>query len=80
MMDIGQDAGRPQIETMAAGLGVNQPITAKSFHKVEIMKADNGFIVQVGCKIFVADTFEKVSEGLSKYYKNPRGTEKEYCK
>ena len=57
-----------RVETTATvnGLG-KEPI-----HEVRIRKAENGFIVDVGCKTFVAQTWKIVSDGLKLYYDSPK--------
>lgn len=48
-------------------------------YEVSIQKAVNGFIVKVGCKTFVAPSWELVSDQLGRYFKDPEGTEKAYA-
>jgi hypothetical protein len=45
-----------------------------------IKKVENGFIIKVGCKTFVATKFSDVAEGLREYYEDPIAAEKKYCK
>ena len=51
-----------------------------TYEKVQIEKADNGFIVKVGCKTLVAKTWAEVSKGLDEYWKDPSKAQKKYCK
>lgn len=51
----------------------------KNSHGVSINKVENGFLIAVGCKTFVAKTFEELSEGLALYYKNPKAAQERYC-
>lgn len=48
--------------------------------RVFIKKVANGFVLEVGCKILVAKTWEEASEGLSLYWTDPVAAEKKYCK
>lgn len=47
---------------------------------VSIRKATNGFIVDVGCRTFVATTFEDVVDGLRLFYTDRKEAVKKYCK
>ena len=40
--------------------------------EVRINRVENGFIVHVGCKTFVAHTWDEVSDGLYLFYEDPR--------
>jgi len=55
-------------------LGVGEPV----WRAVIINKVANGFIVHVGCKIFVANTWAQVSDGLIDYWDDPETAEKKY--
>lgn len=46
--------------------------------EVHIRKVNNGFIIQVGCQRFVAETWQKVTTGLGDYFKDPKKAEKKY--
>ena len=56
------------------------PETGYGGHKVYIRKVENGFIIEVGCKTFVADTWAKVSKGLELYFRDPGTAYKEYIR
>lgn len=45
-----------------------------------IRKVANGFVIEVGCKMFVAKSWSEASNGLGNYWKNPVAAEKKYCK
>ena len=47
--------------------------------KVVITKVDNGFILRIGCKKLVANTWLQVSSALDTYWKDPSGAEAKYC-
>lgn len=49
-------------------------------YPVGIKKADNGFIVRVGCKTFVETDWDKVQKALSEYWKDPLGAKRKWCK
>lgn len=60
---------------------VNEPVAPDKYPEyVEIRRADNGFIVKVGCKVLVAKTWDEASKGLALYWKSPAKAEKLYCK
>ena len=48
--------------------------------KVKIDPVENGFIVEVGCKKFVAEKWKTVSEGLELYFRDPEEAQKKFCK
>lgn len=43
-----------------------------------ITQAENGFILKIGCKIFVAKTWDEASIGLGKYWEDPEAAQKGY--
>lgn len=47
---------------------------------VRIEKVENGFIVRVGCKTFVAKTWKEASEGIGMYFRDPQAATKKYLK
>lgn len=55
------------------------PTGISSGFDVQIVKASNGFIIRVGCKAFVAKTWEEASAGLSLYFRDPNAARKQYC-
>ena len=46
--------------------------------EVKIKPASNGFIVNVGCRIFVVESTKKLLKDLERYIKYPNKTEKSY--
>lgn len=66
-------------ETNAAALAQPAP-PLYADESVGIRKAENGFIVTVGCKVFIAKTWTEVSYGLQLYYKDPAAAVKKYLK
>jgi len=46
---------------------------------VFIKKVSNGFIVNIGCKVLIAKTWEEVSEGLALYFKDSNAARIKYC-
>jgi hypothetical protein len=52
---------------------------SKQYREVKILRADNGFIVCVGCKTFVAKEWSEVVLGLEDYWKDPYEAEKKWC-
>lgn len=57
-----------------------QPTAPPAELNARIDQVENGFIVRVGCKTFVAEDFKRVAEGLELYFKNPTEAQKKYCK
>lgn len=55
-------------------------VAEKSVEIVKIEKVENGFIVAVGCKKFVAKDWEELSTGLREYWDNPVEARRKYCK
>ena len=51
----------------------------KGIYEVIITKAENGFIVRVGCKTFVFNEWSQVAAGLEEYYKDPIAARKKFC-
>ena len=47
---------------------------------VTIQKVANGFIITVGCKTFVAETWAAVAGGLAEYWEDPMKAERKYSK
>lgn len=52
----------------------------RDFFDVNIRKVENGFVLQFGCKTFVAQNWEEASTGIAEYWKDPRGTQKKYSR
>ena len=46
--------------------------------KVEINKVNGGYVVKVGCQVFVFTCSEKMFEALNLYWKDPKKAEKKY--
>jgi hypothetical protein len=47
--------------------------------EVLISKATNGFIIKVGCQIFVSKDWQEVQAALAEYWHDPVAAEKKYC-
>ena len=62
--------------------GYDVPIAAaiNGNFDVIIKKVENGFIVHVGCKTFVATNWPDVSDGIGLYFTSPDEARKKYCK
>jgi hypothetical protein len=48
--------------------------------KIKKTNGDGGFIIDVGCKTFVAKTEKELFKGLSEYWADPEKAEKKYVK
>ena len=55
-------------------------ISAPKFHQVKIDKVANGFIVEIGCKKFVAEKWDVLAKKLAEYWDDPAAAEKKYVK
>jgi hypothetical protein len=49
-------------------------------HQVKIDKVVNGFVVEIGCKKFVAEKWEDLAKKLAEYWKDPVAAQKKYVK
>ena len=59
----------------------NEPTGIEREHyECTIRKVENGFILQFGCKTFIAQNWEEASTGISDYWKDPRAAQKKYTK
>ena len=47
-------------------------------HEIKIKKVNQGFIVTIGCQIFVSESKEKMFNAISEYFENPNEAEKKY--
>ena len=56
------------------------PIETSGWHDVVIKKVENGFIIRVGCKTFVATKWYDIYEDLAEYWTNPKAAEEKFCK
>jgi hypothetical protein len=50
------------------------------FHQVKIDRVANGFVIEIGCKKFVAEKWDDLAKKLGDYWKDPIAAEKKYCK
>ena len=73
----------------ATGTGYTITATGDNFYgagllklnrQVKIDKVANGFIVEIGCKKFVAENWEVLAKKLGEYWHDPVAAEKKYCK
>jgi len=56
------------------------PTVTPTHHQVKIDKVSNGFIVEIGCKKFVAEDWKSLAIKLGEYWKNPAEAQKKYAK
>jgi len=56
----------------------NVQLAGTRFHSVTIQKVVNGFIVTVGCKVFVFESFDSMLMAVKEYFENPEKAEKKY--
>lgn len=55
-------------------------VVTPTHYKAEIEKVANGFIVKVGCKTFVSESWAKITKALGEYWDNPKKAEVKYTK
>jgi hypothetical protein len=55
-------------------------IATTKYHQVKIDKVANGFIVEIGCKKFVAEKWDVLAKKLAEYWDDPAAAEKKYVK
>ena len=68
----------PQREDLRSLSGrVHEPVEQGN-HSITINQVLNGFIVQIGCKVVIFETREKMLTELERYLKNRKDVEKEY--
>lgn len=56
------------------------PTVTPTNRQVKIDKVTNGFIVEIGCKKFVAEDWKSLASKLAEYWEDPVKAEKKYCK
>lgn len=49
-------------------------------HEMQVKEVENGFVVRVGCKHFVALSWDELAGKLGEYFKDPIAARKKYCK
>jgi hypothetical protein len=60
--------------------GAGLMATLPKCHQVKIDKVANGFIVEIGCKKFVAEKWDILAKKLAEYWDDPIAAEKKYAK
>lgn len=82
-MNIGTRANAAQAgyaQLAQQGIALNAvPPAVPSWSDVEIKKVANGFIVAIGCQVFVSKTWVEASKGLDEYWRDPVAAQKKYC-
>ncbi len=64
----GQDTCKE--EGLVGGPTLDMPIP--EYYSVKIEHAENGFIISIGCKVFVSKDWLEVSSRLQEYWKDPK--------
>ena len=54
-------------------------VPSKPNYEVSINRVENGFIVRVGCKVFIFTEWVLASEALAMWFKSPEEAMKNYC-
>ena len=73
----------PQMPPNVLGFGQvggQLAVPSTPHYDVVIKKVENGFLITVGCKHFVSDSWDKLSDGLRLYWDKPEEARKKYCK
>ena len=61
-------------------IAVAPPQQSPQKYEVNIVQAENGFIIRIGCKVFVFAEWVLASEALALWFKNPEEAQKKYCR
>ena len=69
--DPGEDQKRAQ-------QSITGPPSYTPWREIHITKVANGFIINIGCKTFIAKTWLEASTGLAEYWIDPMQAEKKY--
>lgn len=77
-----------QCETISGALTIGaQPMyfggidmATPKFYQVKIDKVANGFVIEIGCKKFVAEKWDDLAKKLAEYWRDPVAAKKKYCK
>lgn len=73
-----QDMCREEVQVNAPlGIGIGG-VETRERHSVQITHAENGFIVNIGCKTFISKDWLELSSKLQDYWKDPRKAEKSF--
>jgi hypothetical protein len=76
LMDIGIEAAQCKPQEPR---GIIRPVNPTSEKRTLVIKpAMNGYMVEVGCRIVVFETAEKMLGELKRYLDNPQTVEREY--
>lgn len=57
-----------------------EPMMERGYRPVKIERVANGFVIEIGCKKFVAEKWDDLAKKLGDYWKDPIAAEKKYCK
>jgi len=61
-------------------MNTDWPVQSGGYRQVKIDKVANGFIVEIGCKKFVAEKWDLLANKLAEYWDDPVAAEKKYAK
>ncbi len=81
--DIPQDQCAKQaerLESLSRRIREAEEVAPPSqpYSNANVRKVENGFILEIGCKTFVAKNWEEASTGLKEYWDDPRAAQKKY--
>jgi len=71
----------------ARSIGVNEvgrverdiPVDPIRIHPVVIKKVVNGFVIEIGCKVFVSEHWGSIVNALTEYWNDPEAARKKYA-
>ena len=67
------------VEDTNIGIGAETPVTGAGREEVVIIKkAVNGWIIAVGCKTFVATSWDFIQKELKLYFEDPIAAERKW--
>jgi hypothetical protein len=60
-------------------IGQEAVVSGNSWYHVIIIRVENGWRIQIGCKEFVSTSWSEINEALVEYWNNPEMARKRYC-
>jgi hypothetical protein len=75
-----EEACDPREPRITSTRGETPPSRVPTRERAVIRSVENGFILEIGCKTFVAKTWKEASDGLGEYWDDPIKAEKKFSK
>ena len=84
---VARDPFEPECRPIDAGLRSDRDEPDRpgvqispTWYHVIIIKVENGWRIQIGCKEFVSTSWSEICNALNEYWEDPLATQKKYCK